>query len=108
DLDLKDKGLNQFEITLPIVLRREAVQQLKQLAAKTTPDHVWSSKTYTRSHELHGVTLVVHLGSGKNPALLEITYRRDRRPRPPKIAFHRVWVLTQFPACSDENDARSI
>jgi hypothetical protein len=48
DLDLREGGFSAFEITLPINLRRESLRQLRKLEAKTTADHVWSSKTYHR------------------------------------------------------------
>src|SRR5438034_7718489 len=105
DLDLKECGLLAFEITVPIKLRREALGHLKKLTSKTTPEHVWSSKTYKRSHELHGVTLVAHLGAAERPTLLEISYRRGRRPRKPAVDFDRVWGLVQFPSESGAMDA---
>lgn len=104
-LDLKASGLVDFEITLPVTLRREATQQLRKFASKATPEHVWSSKTYTRSGELHGVTLVVHLARARQATFLEIAYRRNRRPRKPKVAFDRVWALAQFPSESGAMDA---
>jgi hypothetical protein len=81
------------------------MKSLSRLAPKASPDHLWSSRIYTRSRQLHGVTLVVHFGSGKRPTLLQISYRRGRRPRKPTVDFSRVWGLVQFVSDSGPMDA---
>lgn len=105
DLDLKQRGLLEFEFTLQVKLRRQAIQHLRRLAPKASPDHVWTSRTYTRSGELHGVTLVVHFGGGKRLTILQISYRRNRRPRKPTVDFDRVWGLVPFVSESEPMDA---